>query len=264
MPTTGPGDARALAAKALADGFQTIIAAGGDGTVNEVVNGMGDVPGGFERARLGVLPLGTINVFARELGIPLGLNQALEVILRGNESRIDLASVDLTVENKTARRYLIQLGGAGLDSRAVELVSWRLKKKTGPLAYVIAGLKAYLEKHPVITITGETSASGELVLLGNGRYYGGSFRFFPNASLGDGILDACVFPKVTLAGVLRVGLGMLTGCPHRFIKSVQIQAREFTLTSPSRVCLEIDGENAGELPARVSVMPKALRVIVSR
>jgi YegS/Rv2252/BmrU family lipid kinase len=262
MPTAGPGDARILAAKAVKDGFETIIAAGGDGTVNEVINGIADVSGGLVRTRLGVLPLGTINVFARELGIPLKLNDAFEVIQRGRESRIDLPVADLTLDGKTERRFFIQLGGAGLDSRAVELVSWKLKKKAGPLAYVFAGLKAYLEKHPVITITNGSSVSGELVLLGNGRYYGGAFGFFPNASLRDGLIDACVFPKVSIVGIVLVGLGMLIGRPHRFARSSQIQAREFTLASASRVCLELDGENAGELPARVFVMPKALRVIV--
>ncbi len=262
LATTGPGDARRLACQAVGDGFETIIAAGGDGTVNEALNGIADASGGLERARLGVLPMGTVNVFARELGMPLRLDDAIEVLQRGRESRIDLPACDLTVDGKTERRYFIQLGGAGLDSRAVELVSLRLKKQVGPLAYLIAGVKAYIEKHPAITITGGASIVGELVLLGNGRYYGGAFHFFPRADLRDGLLDACVFPTASLARIFLVGLGMLGARPHRFAAGILLQASEFTLTSASRVCLELDGENAGELPARISILPKALRVIV--
>src|SRR5207253_6625397 len=87
--TTCAGDARRLAAEAVREGFETIVAAGGDGTLNEVLNGIGDAPNGFEQARLGVLPLGTVNVFARELGIPIKLESAWETICRGHESRID-------------------------------------------------------------------------------------------------------------------------------------------------------------------------------
>src|SRR5580704_6686771 len=88
--TAAPGEGRRLAAEAVAEGYDLIVAAGGDGTVNEVLNGMGDAPDGFGRARLGVLPLGTVNVFARELKIPLRLERAWQVLQRGNEIKIDL------------------------------------------------------------------------------------------------------------------------------------------------------------------------------
>src|SRR5437773_8109408 len=89
-PTFAAGAGRTLAAEAVREGFEVIVAGGGDGTVNEVLNGIGDYPGGFARARLGVLPLGTVNVFAREIGMPLSLRRAWEVIRRGRESAIDL------------------------------------------------------------------------------------------------------------------------------------------------------------------------------
>jgi len=92
--TSGPRDARRLAAEAIGEGFETIVAAGGDGTVNEVLNGLGDVSDGFERARLGVLPLGTVNVFARELAIPSKLERAWSIIQQGSETRIDLPKAE--------------------------------------------------------------------------------------------------------------------------------------------------------------------------
>ena len=121
-PTTGPGNARALAAEAVRDGFVTIVAAGGDGTLNEVLNGLGDVPGGLDAARLGVLPLGTVNVFAKEHGVPSNLVAAWEVIRRSREQRIDLGQAEWMDHTRPQRRYFAQLGGVGLDARAVELV----------------------------------------------------------------------------------------------------------------------------------------------
>lgn len=262
LPTTGPGDARKLAAQAVAEGFLTIIAAGGDGTVNEVVNGIGDVPGGFERARLGVLPIGTINVFARELGMPSRFRDCFEILKRGREELIDLPVAEFGADGKSERRFFVQLGGAGIDSRAVELVSWELKKKTGPLAYVYAGFKAFLEPHPKITVQAGQTCAGDLVLFGNGRFYGGSFQFFPMAGLQNGVIDLCIFPKATLMQILMVGLGLLIAKPLRFSSAIHLQAQEFLLTSDIRACLELDGEFVGELPAKISVKPKRLRVIV--
>jgi len=264
-PTTGPGGGRVLAANAVKEGVETIIAAGGDGTVNEVLNGIGDVPGGFERVCLGVLPIGTINVFARELGLPSRFDAAWTVLQKGREKQIDLPYAEFSLNGRSERRYFIQLGGAGLDSRAIELVSWKLKQKIGPLAYIVAGIKAFLETHMQIIAGdagGGTNDSGELVLFGNGRFYGGSYAFFPKASLTDGLLDACVFPKTGWGTVFRVAFGMASGDPNRFAKVKQFQTSEFYLKSASRTMLELDGENVGELPARISLLPKALRVIV--
>jgi diacylglycerol kinase (ATP) len=141
--TTAPGDARRLAGEAVKDGFDLIAAAGGDGTVNEVLNGIGDAPDGFARARLGVLPLGTVNVFARELKIPLRIERAWEVLQGGNEIKIDLPRVEFSTDGVLQKQYFCQLAGAGLDARAIELVDWQHKKQVGKLAYVIAGLKAF-------------------------------------------------------------------------------------------------------------------------
>lgn len=260
--TTGPGAGRALAAQAVREGFTTVIAAGGDGTANEVVNGIADAPGGLEIARLGLLPLGTVNVFARELGLPRNVDATAQALVRGNETSIDLGRAEFPSNGHIEARYFLQLAGAGLDSRAVELVSWELKKKFGPLAYIIAGLRALREKQPVITVEHEETLVGELVLLGNGRLYGGDFEVFPRASLRDGLLDICVLPKVTAGRVLRIALGVITGRLHRFSAARHSQSARVKISSPSRVILQLDGENICPLPATFSVLPKALRVIV--
>jgi YegS/Rv2252/BmrU family lipid kinase len=260
--TGAPGDARRLAAQAVRDGFATIIATGGDGTANEVVNGMADVPQGLAAARLGILPLGTINVFARELGLPRQLPAAVRVLAAGREMTMDLGSADFGSAASPHRRYFLQLAGAGIDARAMQLVDWAWKKKTGQLAYVAAGLRALREAQPVITVEGSKPMSGQLVLVGNGRFYGGSFELFPGASLCDGLLDVRVLPKVSAWAALQGALGLATGRVSRFLPMPHFRSAAVTLRSSSRVPFQLDGEYAGELPATFSLVRQALRVIV--
>ncbi len=270
--TSGPGDARRLAAAAVAEGYDTIVAAGGDGTVNEVLNGLGDAPKGFDRARLGVLPLGTVNVFARELVLPLKLERAWKVIVAGKERRIDLAQVEFAGQTDRQVRFFAQLAGAGLDARAVELVHWELKKKIGPLAYIWAGVQA-LNGPPAridVLATNDNRPTGEeakpltaaLVLIGNGRLYGGDFRIFSNADLRDGLLDVCVFPRANWLTVARCGPSLLLrGCLPGSVAE-HFAAARLKLTSPEPVPLELDGELVGHLPAEFSVEREKLRVAV--
>ena len=261
--TTGPGDARRLAQAAVATGYDVIAAAGGDGTVNEVLNGIGDEEDGFARARLGVLPLGTVNVFARELKIPLRLERAWQVLRQAHETRIDLGRVDFLDEGKPAQRYFVQLAGAGLDARAIELVSWKLKKSAGPLAYVVAGIQALAEKQPRITVSADgKKVEGELALLGNGRFYGGRFDVFPGANLSNGRLHACVFPKVNVPSLLRLAPGFLVRRKFSEHRVGRLSAEKLEVTSDSPAAFELDGEWVGHLPATFSVEPKKLRVVV--
>jgi YegS/Rv2252/BmrU family lipid kinase len=260
--TAAPGDARRLAADAIADGFDLIVAAGGDGTVNEVLNGIGDAPNGFERARLGVLPLGTMNVFARELKIPLRPERAWEVLRRGRELKIDLGCADFLAGGVGKKQFFAQLAGAGLDARAIELLDWPLKKKIGPLAYVVAGLKALREKKPQIKISANgENFSGELVLIGNGRFYGGPFGIFPAADLRDGLLDACVFPRVDFPTLLRCAPSFLARqkLPEKVVRRFLAEKFEFVCDSPA--AFELDGEWAGNLPVTISVERGKLRVV---
>jgi diacylglycerol kinase (ATP) len=261
--TAAEEDARRLAAEAVREGFEIIVAAGGDGTLNEVINGMADVAEGLERARLGLLPLGTVNVFARELGIPRTFESAWQTILQARETRIDLPMVEYQASGARRRRFFAQLAGAGLDARAIELVHWPLKKKIGPLAYIVAGLHALRHAPSSITVTdGTRTLTGELVLIGNGQLYGGQFRIFPEADLRDGLLEVCVFPRVNWLTLARccAPLMLRRRLPPRATKN--FRSASLTLTGSPPAPLEVDGEFIGCLPATFSLRPSALRVIV--
>jgi diacylglycerol kinase (ATP) len=154
-----------------------------------------------------------------------------------------------------------------MDARAIELVSWSHKKKIGPLAYVIAGLKALREKKPIVKATenssnGSKAFEGELVLIGNGKFYGGPYDIFPQADLKDGLIDVCVFP--------RTDFGTLFGCIPQFLLRQRLsekvvkrfRAEQFELSCESKAPFQLDGEGIGHLPAKFSMAPEKVRVVV--
>ncbi|MGV3771411.1 MAG: diacylglycerol/lipid kinase family protein [Verrucomicrobiales bacterium] len=266
MPTTCAGDARRLAAAAVCDGFETIVAAGGDGTLNEVLNGMADQPASLKRVSLGVIPLGTVNVFAKELKIPKSVSGAWEIIRDGRNVSVDLPVVSFCgSDDHPQARAFVQLAGAGWDARAVELVNWELKKKSGQMAYVVAGLQALAGEKPMITVSdGIRTERGELVLIGNGQFYGGAFSVFHHADYADGYLDVCVFPKVNWLSLPTYAWEMVTGNLFQQTSAIYFKARALKITSESKTAFQLEGELVGHLPAEITLMRESLRVIVPR
>jgi diacylglycerol kinase (ATP) len=244
-PTQQAGDATRLAA--TAGDHDIVVAAGGDGTINEVLNGLNG-------AALGVLPLGTVNVFAHELEIPRNLPAAWELIESGRTREIDLPCAEAAGK----KRFFCQLAGVGFDAQAVRRASWELKKKVGPLSYVWAGLRTLGERHPPVEIQPH-NVVGPAVLVGNGRFYGGRFRMFPQAKLDDGLLDVCVFKGCGYLDWLRYGPAIWRGAHPKRRDVEYFQANEFSCNAT--VPFELDGEDAGDGPVKFSVKPRALRVI---
>ncbi len=263
--TWAAGAARKLAAEAVREEYDVVVAAGGDGTLNEVVNGIADEPGGLESVKLGVLPLGTVNVFAREFGIPIDLKKAWNTVMNGSDTEIDLPCVKQQVDGKETRRHFAQLAGSGLDARAVELVDYSLKKKVGPLAYVIAGMKAIASPQFRISVeNGHHAATGELVLIGNGRYYGGAYPIFHKADPRDGLFDVCVFPKINWGAAAQTGWAWASGNWKGLGGAEYFQTKKLKITSDPAAPIEADGESCGSIPATIAMEDKRLRLIVPK
>lgn len=259
-PTTQAGGGIALAKAAVEHGFETIVAAGGDGTINEVINGIVQADG-LAKARLAVLPWGSVNVFAKELGLPTRFERAWEIITNDSERAVDLGWIEMGVAKE--RRCFVQLAGAGLDGRAVEMVQWEKKKRYGDLAYVLAGWQALGEELPIIKVQVKgQELHGQLVLVGNGRFYGGRYAFFPDAQLDDGVLDVVVVEEIRRTRILKYGWAVLTDRVTDMKGVHYLQAKELELTADNRVPVEMEGDAVGKLPAKVSIQPKALRVLV--
>jgi diacylglycerol kinase family enzyme len=168
-------------------------------------------------------------------------------------------------DSPPTRHGFAQLAGAGWDSRAIELVDWGLKKALGPAAYVIAGLRAMAEFKPRLTVRSPHHPAplrGELVLIGNGGYYGGPFRLFPKADPRDGRLDVLVFPRITWSTMLEIGYSFLEGTLTRAAGAFYFQTDSFEIEGDPRVWFQLDGDNIGHLPVRFTVARQALRVLI--
>ena len=249
--TSEAGDASRIAAEAVRDGVEVIIAAGGDGTLNEVVNGIGNAP-----VRLGILPVGTMNVFATELGIPHGnLERAWSIIEQGK-----VVAVDLPKANDT---HFIQLAGVGLDAEVVRKTTADSKKALGPLSYLLTLVQVAAHKPPrvVVETKGGRIREGSFVLIGNGRLYGGPFPVFKRASLHDGLLDVLVFQNQSHWDVVRYFQAIAFGTHPELPDVEYFQTRSIKVTSSGDVPVELDGEVAGMLPCLFSVEPQKLRVM---
>ena len=261
-PTPSAGSAPRLAAEAVLQGYSTIVAAGGDGTVFEVLNGIGSIPDGFERVRFGVLPLGTVNVFAVQHFIPLKLNKAWEIIQTAPEFLIDLPKATFDTPQGPVTRYFGQLAGAGIDSRSVELVSWKLKKVVPYIAYLVAIFKAALKPFPDLSLETDTETiTAQQVVIGNGPFFGGPMVVFKNASMTDGKISVATVSRIAWKPILMTVWGAVIGRIPVYSADREIQTSKIRITSPVRVPFQLDGEIAGVLPVTISVEPRRLRVL---
>jgi YegS/Rv2252/BmrU family lipid kinase len=248
--TSAPGDARALAAWAVEKGFRTVVAAGGDGTINEVVNGLAG-----SDVTLGVLPVGTMNVFAAELGLPGELRAAWQVIRHGTTRTIDLARAN--------EQYFVQLAGVGFDAQALLETSLESKRNLGPLSYLISAAQIASRVPPRLIVEAEgREREGSFVLVGNGRYYGTRLAFFKDAKVDDGKLDVLIFKNLGYLDIARYVGTVLMGT-HTELKDVEyFQTKRATVRSESTVPVEVDGEVATECPVTFRISSRKLRVFV--
>jgi YegS/Rv2252/BmrU family lipid kinase len=249
--TSEAGDARDIAAEAVREGFEVVIAAGGDGTLNEVVNGIGG-----SSVRLGILPVGTMNVFATELGIPQGnLERAWNVIEHGK-----VVEVDLPQANDT---HFIQLAGVGLDAEVVRKTTADSKRALGPLSYLLTLVQVAAHKPSRVMLEAEGGriSEGSFALIGNGRLYGGPFPVFQRASLFDGLLDVLVFQNQSHWDVVRYFQAIAFGTHPQLPDVEYFQTSTLRVTSSGDVPVELDGEVAGMLPCLFSVSSQKLRVL---
>jgi diacylglycerol kinase (ATP) len=248
--TSAPGDAQAVAEAAVKEGFRTIVAAGGDGTINEVVNGMvgSDVA-------LGILPVGTMNVFAAELGLPGDLDEAWAIIQAGRTRRVDLLRAN--------QQYFVQLAGVGLDAQVVQATSWNFKKNFGPLSYLISAAQIAAQKPPRLYVeSDEQVREGSFVLIGNGRYYGGPLAFFKDARIDDGKLDVLIFKNLAYLDIARYVTNVFIG-KHTDLPDVEyFQTKKAVVRSDEDVPIEVDGELSGSLPVTFRVSSRKLKVVV--
>lgn len=258
------------AARAAGDGFHVVVAAGGDGTVNAVASGLMQArsrKGNKKAPTMGVLPMGTGNVFAYNLGIERGVRAASRVIRQGHVRTIDVGTARaLAPDDKEETRYFLLMAGIGFDAKVVEDTSLRLKYVLRDFAYVVKVLQNGVThrgtKMNLKFAEGfEYSNRSWLVMVGNAASYAWDIRFTSRAQLDDGLVDICLFPFQNKVASVRQVLQVLTG---QHIERGQVEywkTAGVTIETEEPVPVQLDGDEWARTPIQIGVLPGALQVL---
>jgi YegS/Rv2252/BmrU family lipid kinase len=255
--TVRVGHAVELTREAVAAGREMVIAAGGDGTLNDVIQGLAG-----STTALGVLPMGTVNVWAREIGIPLGASEAREVLLHGVRRQVDLG--------RAGPRYFLMMAGVGFDAEVVKRVERNWLRRVGlkMLDYIATAGSLGLTQRPAkltLRMPGQRRKMNALmVVIGNTRLYGGAMQFTRRAVADDGLLDVVVIGGGGWARRAEVFLRAFLRHPSLGPDARYERARSVRLESTPPLPVQVDGDIIGSLPMTFSVAPGALWVIVPR
>ena len=251
--TQSAGEGEELARKAVKQQVNLVIAAGGDGTINEIIQGLA----GSETA-LGVLPSGTINVWARELGIPLDDAGARTVLVNGQTRHIDLGCVN--------GRYFLLMVGIGFDGAVTQAVERKPLKRLGILGYtlVVLWLGPVYQGFPVVAQIDRyiVKTRALQIVVGNTQLYAGALKITWQARCDDGLLDLCIVRKRNLWGRLIVAKDFVLRRSQRRQWVRYDTFKTLKIETPTPIPYQIDGEAGGFTPAEFSIAPGVLKVVV--
>ncbi|MDG5785956.1 diacylglycerol kinase [Evansella sp. AB-P1] len=253
--TTGKDCAKKAAQKACEREFDLVIAAGGDGTINEVVNGLSEQE---NRPTLGIIPGGTTNDFARALHLPKDINEICEVLTEGK-----LQSVDV---GKVGSQYFINIAGAGALTELTYEVPSKLKTMIGQVAYYVKGFEKLPRIKPSeVTIEYDGKwFEGEIMLflVSNTNSVAGFEKLAPNAYLNDGLFDLIILKKTNLADVARLVSSAMRGEHIHDERVIYVQASRIKVHSVNELQLNLDGEYGGMLPGEFVNLHNHIEMLV--
>ncbi len=258
------GHAEKIARDACVYDYDCIIGAGGDGTINEVLNGMIG-----SSKKMGIIPWGTGNVFAKEMGFPRSLRKICKIIRKGRSLKLDAA--------RSNNRYFLLMCGAGFDAYMIKQIqSLGLKKKLGQIVFILGALKAILKySYPPIEVEIDKKfrEKGSFVLVSNISRYGVYFTISPRANPIDGLLDVFIYKKsgylAMLGLIFRVAFtffhfNALSFFPIFMRRAAYYQAKSVRISSNRYVYTQLDGELSGSLPVGIESVPAAINCILPR
>ncbi|QKY71486.1 diacylglycerol kinase [Lentibacillus sp. CBA3610] len=253
--TTGEGDATEAAKAAAERHFDLIVVAGGDGTINEVING---IAGLTHRPKLGIIPTGTTNDFARALSIPRDIEAAVDVILTGQSMLLDIGRVN--------EHYFVNIAGGGKLTELTYDVPSKLKTVLGHLAYYVKGIEMLPSLKPIRTkIEYDGTIIDEeimLFLIANTNSVGGFEKLAPDARLDDGYFDLLILRKMNLAEFVRIASLALRGQHLEDKRILYTQARKISVENEEKMQLNIDGEYGGRLPGEFENLQQHIKFFV--
>ncbi len=253
------GDAERFAREAAEEGAELIVSAGGDGTLNEVVNGLAAARC---KAALGLVPLGTGNDFARTIGIPTDIDAAIELV-RGGQTR----AIDLVRVTSDRLRYFVNVSSGGFSGVVDEKLTPEMKRTWGPLAYLRCAAAAFSELRGYITsVALDDSVPLEEnlynVVIANGRYVAGGIPIAPEADVSDGLLDVVLISERGPADLAIVAAQIVLGKHLGSDAVVFRRAKKIAINSRPGMWFNVDGEMIGNEPAVFELLPQALQCVV--
>ena len=273
VQTKGPGDATRIAREALRSGAERIVAIGGDGTINEVVNGFFDDGAPIAPdASFALIPYGTGGDFRRSIEVPLDHAEAAAVIAANRRKQIDVGKLELTRRDGTrAIRMFANIASFGVSGVVDRLVN-ESGKKLGRLSFALATARAswsYKNQRVQLSFDGNAAdrieATINTVAVANGKYFGGAMMVAPNAELDDGQFDVVAMGDFTFGDLLKSGRRLYKGT-HLAMDKVTSRRARVVVAEPvdpgATIELDVDGEPLGQLPARFELLPAALSVVV--
>ena len=267
--TTGVDGARRHTVAAVQQGARQVVCVGGDGTLNEVVNGLMAFPPGLRRqVKLGFIPNGTGCDFIRTVPIPEALDQALEVIAAGCIGPVDVGKLVFRTHAGTpGYRYFLNVTSLGLGGEVVERVN-RSSKALGPFVSFLGSTLVSLLRYRKKTVSIETDGRvlGDMriwhMAVANGQYQGGGMRIAPGAAIDDGLFNVTVIGDLSLAQILRHLPKLYNGNIHTIRRVAGWTARRVSIRSRQRVLLDVDGEQPGRLPLEAELLPRAVNLLI--
>jgi len=267
LMTHAPGDATSLAARAISEGAATVVAVGGDGTINEVANGFFADGLEMSSAALGLLPMGTGGDFRRTVGVPQEFEAAIAVLKARRLRRIDAGRIEMKgLDGAPLVRHFVNIADAGIGGVVVERVNRTTKKLGGRVSFQYAAMMTLLGYRPqqVVVESAEDHFEGRAqnVVVANGQYFGGSMHVAPRAVPDDGVFDVVVFGDIARFEALR-SINDIYSAKHLQNPKVRAwQSAEVRVSSEERVLVDVDGEMCGTLPAVFTVVPEAIQLVV--
>ncbi|MFA5629315.1 MAG: diacylglycerol kinase family protein [Dehalococcoidales bacterium] len=259
--TEGIGHAIELAREATANGYSFVVAVGGDGTINEVANGILQ-SGDSSNATIGIISTGTGGDFIRTAGITRDYIQACNSICASNKRMIDVGVVEYHKDGKPHKRYFVNSAGVGFDAHAIEAASRLPKIFGGTVPYVLGLLKSVVSyKNKSVNLCLEEECQDRRVLtvvMANGCYFGGGMCIAPTADIYDGFFDVVSVGDVNKLDLLKTFPKIYKGTHTTHPKVKVERASEVKINSAEKVVIEADGEFLGECPATFRIIPAAL------
>jgi len=263
--TEAPGHARELAKSAAKKGYELVVSVGGDGTINEVVNGLYDA-GNIADVMLGIIGTGTGSDYIRTIGIPRAYQEACLRLKSPRKIAVDVGVVEYFISNQMMKRLFINFAGMGFDAEIVKATSQKYKTLNSTASYLsglFTALLFYRNKQVTITLDDEPSEKKICaVLVSNGKYGGGGMFAAPDADLTDGLLDVLIIGDLSKPDLLWSLPRVYRGTHLTHPKVTMKRAREIEIKSAEVMFLQADGELLGGLPARFYILPAALNIAI--